>query len=233
MNVAGRIGCVCLAALMAAVALSGTAAAQRPIPTRPTSPPTRPAGRPGSDTLHVRGDSTTAKDTADKANFAPADSVMERLLKSQNADVTRYQGKTITYDAASNAIGVTTNAIVLRDSQLVKSDSSIRYGGSGSAVQVNSGAKGRNVIVTPGQAAIYSRGAATYDIKSRRAAVSSVTTSVAQNGENLYITGAKVAVVAGHDSAAKSSSKDAVYYLRDGTVTACDDSIPDYYFKSK
>jgi hypothetical protein len=224
---------VWLAAVIGLAVVAGAAAAQRPIPTRPTPPPpTRPTGRAAGDTVRLRGDSAAAKDTADKANFAPADSVMERLLKSQNADVTRYQGKSITYDATTNAIGVTTNAIVLRDSQLVKSDSSIKYGGAGSAVQVNSGAKGRNIIVTPGQAAIYSKGAATYDIKSRRAAVSSVTTSVAQNGENLYITGAKVAVVAGRDSAVKASS-DAVYYLRDGTVTACDDSIPDYYFKSK
>ncbi|MDQ6633717.1 MAG: hypothetical protein M3Z10_03055, partial [Gemmatimonadota bacterium] len=50
----------------------------------------------------------------------------------------------------------------------------------------------------------------------------------------LQITGKKVVVLTNRvprDSV--RSANDATYYLRDGTITACDDSIPDYYFKAK
>jgi hypothetical protein len=241
------------AALVGLSSLAGLAHAQRPTippppaPRRPAASNPRSAGDTGrapDDTVRARGDTLTARDTAGKANFAPPDSVMQRLLGLPGYDVTRVEGKTITFDAVTGAIGVTTRGMVLRDSNLVKSDT-IKYGGTGSAVQVNSGS-GQNVFVTPGQAPIFSRGAAEYDIERRSARVSNVTTSVAQNGQVLYITGERVKAVlpsAADSSSARSSTvpsstaptrntSDAVFYLRDGTVTACDDSIPDYYFKA-
>ena len=191
-------------------------------------PVQRPAAR--ADTMRTRTDSVAVRDTAAKANFAPPDSVMLRLLNTPGYSVTQYQGVEIAFDAVTRAIQLTRNAIVQRDSQLVKSDT-IRYSGQGSEVRVGTDSAGRSVFVSPGQAPIVSRGPGTYDIASRRASVRNIRTSVDQNGEILQITGERFSVVAGTDSI--SSANDATFYLRDGTITACDDSIPDYYFKAK
>ena len=60
-------------------------------------------------------------DTAGKPNFAPADSVM--LATSTCPGTIRHcEGERITFDANSRATKVTDKAMVLRDSQLVKSD---------------------------------------------------------------------------------------------------------------
>jgi hypothetical protein len=196
----------------------------------PTQTPRRPAGaRP--DTTHGRGDSVSVRDTVNKANFAPPDSTMLRLLNTPGYTVTQYQGETIQFDAISRGIELLNKAIVQRgDSELVKSDSAITYSGSGSTIRVNSSAKGRNVFVTPGQAPLVSSGPATYNLSSRRAVASGLSTSVEQGGQTIQIRGDRVVVALGTDSL--KSANDATYYLRDGTITACDDSIPDYYFKS-
>lgn len=219
-------------ALLIGAGTPGTSRAQ--VPAVPRARPV--AGSP--DTLRARtdsaraaGDTLTARDTIATANFAPPDSVMQRLLNLPGYSVTRYQGELITFDALSRAIQLTTKAVVQRDSQLVKSDT-ISYSGEGSTIRVGSDpAKKGNVFVAPGQAPLISSGPATYDIAGRRANVRGVSTSIPQNGETMYVTGRTVAVVASRDSV--KSANDATYYLRDGTVTACDDSIPDYYFKAK
>ena len=193
------------------------------------------AQRPGrplparADTTTGR-DTTTAKDTLAKANFAPPDTVMQRLLNLPGYTVTRYKAEDITFDAVTRALLFTKNAVVQRDSQIVKSDT-IAYSGSGSTVRVGTDSAGRSVFVTPGQAPIVSRGPGTYDIASGRASVRGVSTSIVQNGESIQITGEKVVKV---DAVGPNKGPNtATYYLRDGTITACDDSIPDYYFKAK
>jgi hypothetical protein len=214
-------------ALVALLLVLGTrdlhAQVNRPQPGRPV-----PGARP--DTLRQRGDTLAGRDTLARANFAAPDSVMLRLLNTPGYSVTRYQGLEISFDALTRAIELTRNAIVQRDSQLVKSDT-IKYSGQGSEVRVGTDSAGRSVFVTPGQAPIVSRGPGTYDIATRRASVGNIRTSIEQNGEVLQITGDKFAVVASGDSVANAN--DATFYLRDGTITACEDSIPDYYFKAK
>ena len=210
------LAAVLLAALFAWTASpAGAQQSGRPRPTRP-------------DTT-TRRDSA-AKDTIAKANFAPPDSVMLRLLSMPGYSVTRYKAEDITFDAITRALLFTNNAVVQRDSQIVKSDT-IKYSGTGSTVRVGTDSSGRNVFVTPGQAPIVSRGPGTYDIANRRASVRDIRTSIEQTGETLRITGKDVVVIASGDSV--KSANTATYYLRDGTITACDDSIPDYYFKAK
>ena len=208
---------VCLAALLT-WAPRRLAAQQpgRPLPTR-------------ADTT-TRRDTTAAKDTLAKANFAPPDSVMQRLLNLPGYTVTRYKAEDISFDAVTRALLFVGSSVVQRDSQIVKSDT-IAYSGSGSTVRVGTDSTGRSVFVTPGQAPIVSRGPGTYDIANRRASVRDIRTSIPQSGETLQITGERVVVVAASDSLKGANS--ATYYLRDGTITACDDSIPDYYFKAK
>jgi len=190
--------------------------------------PARPQQPTRTDTLTKR-DSIAAKDTLGKADFAPPDSVIQRLLNLPGYTVTRYKAEDITFDAVTRALLFTNKAVVQRDSQIVKSDT-ISYNGSGSTVRVGTDSAGRSVFVTPGQAPIVSRGPGTYDIANRRASVRDIRTSIEQSGETLQIRGDRVVVVASADSA--SNANNATYYLRDGTITACTDSIPDYYFKA-
>ena len=215
----------------------GSARAQepaRPRPGLPTQPQPQPQPLPRGGGPPIGQDTVARNDTAAKANFAAPDSTMQRLLSTPGYSVTRYQSDTLTFDALTRGIDLMSKALVQRDSQLVKSDN-IHYNGSGSTVRVEANSKGRNIFVSPGQAPIISTGAGTYDIASGRANVSGVRTSVPQSGETLYITGREVAFVIPKDSVggAPHSANDAVYYLRDGSVTACDDSIPDYYFKAQ
>ncbi len=218
-----------LAALAAVVIAAAAPAAARAQVRRPPQAPTRPVTAVRADTV-PRRDSVAGRDTVGAASFAPPDSVMLRLLNLPGYTVTQYQGEQIAFDAITRAIQLTTKAIVQRDSQLVKSDT-ISYSGTGSQVRVGTDSAGRSVFVAPGQAPIVSRGPGTYDIASRRASVRDIRTSIPQSGETLQITGEQVVVVASRDSV--KGANDATYYLRDGTITACEDSIPDYYFKAR
>ncbi|HEY2065751.1 MAG TPA: putative LPS assembly protein LptD, partial [Gemmatimonadaceae bacterium] len=218
----------CLAAA-AALVLVVVAAWRAEGQGRPGRPPGQRPPPARGDTLH-KSDSITVKDTIGKANFVEPDSVMRRLLSTPGYTITRYQGEGITFDAITRGIQLTNKAVVQRgDSQVVKSDT-ITYSGQGSRVQVCSTPTGRNVFAAPGQAPVVSSRCGTYDITNKRAAVSNASTSVPQSGETLFITGDRIVVVAGSDSV--HNANDATYYLRDGTITACDDSIPDYYFKA-
>ena len=216
--------------LVAAAAVDARGQVRPQVPNRPLPGARTDTPRARGDTLGARGDSLTVRDTIAKANFVPPDSVMLRLLNTPGYSITQYQGEQISFDALTRGILLTRRAIVQRDSQLVKSDT-IKYSGQGSEVMVGTDSGGRSVFVTPGQAPIESRGPGTYDIASRRASVSDIRTSIPQSGEILQITGERVVVVASRDSV--KGPNDATYYLRDGTITACDDSIPDYYFKAK
>ncbi|MES2179514.1 MAG: putative LPS assembly protein LptD [Gemmatimonadota bacterium] len=218
----------------------------RPPTTPPTTPnPVRPAATPArpdtvprvlrtrADTLKFKADSakadSTRADSATKANFAPPDSVMQRLMSQPGYDQTRYQSETITFDAKTKGFQLTKKAIVEKDSQLVKSDT-IKYSGSGSTIEVGSDPRSRgNTFVTPGQAPVFSSGAGKYDIASRRAKVSGVKTKIPQSGEELTITAEKMVFVASKDTTEGKNAGS--YFGKGGTISACPDSIPDYYFK--
>ncbi len=225
--------------LAGVVGAVGMQQVQGQVPTRPTARP--PAGQPSgrADTLRTKADSLRAgvdtlanKDTISRANFTPPDSVMQRLLGMPGYTTTQYQGATISFDAISRAIELSRKAIVQRDSQLVKSDT-IKYVGAGSSIRVGSDSNKRhNVFVGPGGAApVLSSGSGSYDLTTRRAMVGGVKTSIPENGQTLNITGEKVAIAANRDSSIHNANA-ATYYLKNGTVTACDDSVPDYYFKA-
>lgn len=219
-----------IGARCAAMTLVLIAAHRAEAQVRPPQPPVRQPVQARGDTLRTKPDTVSAKDTIAKANFTEPDSVMRRLMSTPGYNVTRYQGEAIMFDAITRGIQLTNKAVVQRDSQLVKSDT-ITYSGQGSRVQVGTTPTGRSVFAAPGQAPVVSSGAGSYDITNRRALVNNASTSVPQSGQTLFIRGREVAVVASADSL--RSANDATYYLRDGTITACDDSIPDYYFGAK
>jgi lipopolysaccharide assembly outer membrane protein LptD (OstA) len=207
----------------------------------PTLPPPKPPvsgltprdtiPRTAADSARARKDTVATKDTVVKANFAPPDSVLQRLLSTPGYTPTRYQGEVITFDAVTRALQLTKKAVVQRgDSVLVKSDT-ISYNGSGSDIRVGTDSSKRgNLFVTSGQAPVFSSGSATYDLNSRRASVSGLKTTIPQSGEVLTITGERVTIAASKDTV--KTKDDATYYVKNGTVTACDDSVPDYHFSA-
>ncbi|MEO8334231.1 MAG: putative LPS assembly protein LptD [bacterium] len=217
--------------MLAWVSSPASATAQLPTPARvrPVAPAGRDTIRARGDTLRPKPDSMSAKDSLAKANFAAPDTVMQRLMNLPGYNVTRYQGESILFDAMSRAIQLTNRAIVEKDSQLVKSDT-ISYSGSGNQIRVGSAKGKQNVMVTPGQAPIFTTGEGTYNLATRRLAGAGLSTSIDQAGQTLHITGDRYAIKAAKDSI--KGANDANYYFTNGTVTACDDSIPDYYFKS-
>ncbi len=90
-----------------------------------------------------------------------------------------------------------------------------------------------NIFIGPGQAPLLTSGPACTTSQRAEPASRAVKTKVPQSGQELTITGEQVTMVA--IAAAKDSLKsanDANYYFTNGTLTACDDSIPDYYFKA-
>lgn len=218
--------------LLACVALSSQASAQVPVRPPVTPPIRRESLRTPADTARARADSiAAAKDSATKANFAPPDSVLQRLLGLPGYKGNRYQGETITYDAVTGATKITKNAVVERDSLLVKSDT-ISYSGSGSSIRVGTDSTKRgNMFSAQGQAPVFSSGSATYDLERRRASVTGLKTTIPQSGEILTITGERVTIAATGKDTLKSKD-DATYYVKNGTVTACDDSVPDYHFSA-
>jgi hypothetical protein len=218
--------------------LAAVSEAGAQIVTTPRQPTPRPPVRAGifdtvrtrtrGDTLRNRADSAAAADTTGIANFLPADSVMQRLMLLPGYSQTRYQAEIITFQAATRGAALSRRAVVQRDSQIVKSDT-ILYSGQTQGVQA---VGRRNVFVVPGQAApIITSGTAQYDLSARRIAGTAVKTSVDQEGQTLFIQGERYAAVALRDSV--RSANDINYYFANGIVTACDDSIPDYYFKAK
>lgn len=225
-----------LAVLACLVGLSGVAGAQRRAPRpgtpRPTVTRDTVARRLPGDSLGAKHDTVSAGDTAAKANLVAPDSVMQRLLQLQGYNARQYQAELITYDAASRGLCLANRGTIASgDSLLIKSES-ICSSGEGNKIRVGTDTtKGRNVIGLPGQKPIFSSGFGVYDVAGRRAIVTEVRTSLEQSGQVLQIKGDRVVAVLPTDSA-KATGKDATFYLRDGTITACTDSIPDYYFKA-
>ena len=222
---------------LAALALTTCAmASEAGAQANPRAPSGQPQPAPGvrdtirnrTDTLRTAQDSAAANDTTGIANFLPPDSVMQRLLLLPGYSQTRYQAEIITFQAATRGAALTNRAVVQRDSQIVKSDT-ILYSGETQGVRAIGR---RNVFVVPGQGApILTAGVANYDMAARRIAGTGVSTSFEAEGQLLFISGERYAAVARGDSLLTANDID--YYFKNGIVTACDDSIPDYYFKAK
>jgi hypothetical protein len=203
--------------------------AQRPVPPpkRVPPPPGQPAGRPPRPGLP--GDSAR-KDTL----HAPAlvaweqtDSVMDALLSRPGYIATRYQGATVRFEAADRAIhlhgGDSARAAVGRQ-QTILVGKTIVYNDSTQKID----AEGDTVVLRdPSQNAadVVARGRMSYDLTTHTAAVTNIVTSV-ESGQRWYIEGKRAAVVSDTTKAREDR-----LYARDGSITSCDDTVPDYHFQ--
>jgi hypothetical protein len=169
---------------------------------------------------------TTASDTL--ARFSPPDSVMAALLRRPGYSVTRYEGETVTYDAVSRALAIAASAArraqVEREGQHVRTDSVIVYRDDQDRVDVSG-----NFRITPGggQPPIEGRGTANYDLVERSGRLSNARIAFEESGERWFVQSELNKIIQG-DSLRGISPR---YYGVGGTLTSCEDSIPDYHFR--
>lgn len=218
-------------AMVLVLFVGGRIAAQVPTGSIGNAPPPMTAPRIRRDTVvldSAKRDSLRADSIARAkplVTWKDTDSVVTALLKRPGFRPTRYQGDRVLFDARSKALRIQGKpAAVGRDQTIVVGDTVI-YNDSLKTVT----ALGDTVILhDPSQNAadVVSRGRVTYDIGRRRAKVSNITTSV-ESGEKYFISGRDATFVGDTSKARKSA-----FYVHDGIITSCDDSVPDYYFRS-
>ena len=153
-----------------------------------------------------------------------SDSVATALMKMPGYTVTRYQGDRVIFDAQTKVLRILgTPAAVGRDQTVVIGDT-VLYDDATRVVT----ARGDTVVLhDPSQGAdVIARGSVTYNAALGRGTATNIRTSV-ESGQTYYLSGQTTAFVR-DTSAAKRSA----YYVRNGIITSCDDSVPDYYFKS-
>ncbi|MEO7083368.1 MAG: putative LPS assembly protein LptD [Gemmatimonadaceae bacterium] len=160
------------------------------------------------------------------------DSAAQVLLAKKGYSVTKYQGDTAYFDAQHRSLDLLAakkrRAIVTRDSQTVVSDSGIYY--SESSHHVTTG--GHYILSNPssGQADITDLGhggRVDYSLEEKSVRVSNARMGV-NNGQMWYMN-MGVAKVVGDSTGGKS----ATVYAGAGSMTSCDDTIPDYHFEFK
>ena len=169
---------------------------------------------------------TTARDTA--SGFSVPDSVMAALLARPGFTTTRYEGEVVTFDANSKALAIAASterpAMVEREGLRVRTDSTIVYSDARQNVNVT----GRYSIVPgAGQQPIAGVGTVQYDVEARAGRLTNATVTVDETGERWFIS-SKIGKTALGDSARKIPPR---FYGLAGTLTSCDDSIPDYHFR--
>ena len=229
-------------ALVGASALvARPAGAQRrpaPAPTPAPAPPVRAPAAPVT-----RGDTLrrplTARDSAMRdsivrdsikknlVQWAETDSVIDALLQRPGYSVTRYQGKTVVFEAETRRLTLVRDsaarAAVGRDQTLIVSDT-IVYDDSLRIVR----ARGReNVIRDPARGDdVLSTGSLSYDLAAGTAQVGAVRTTLT-SGQKYYVAAERAAFV--NDS----TGEEEAFFGRQGSITTCEDSLPHYRFQSR
>ncbi|MDB4907274.1 MAG: hypothetical protein JWO05_2058 [Gemmatimonadetes bacterium] len=196
-------------------------------------PRPRPSPRPPARGSGVGADSLSGRDTSVKSDttvqWSEPDSVMRRLMELPGYAQTRYEGTVVTFDALNRAFGVAVSggkrAAIRRGQDLIVTDSAIVFNDSTRVVQV-SGAKFVIAEGGSGQAPIVGSGSATYNLAERSGRITNPVLTI-DNGQRWYIKADIGKPVLG-DSLTPSR-----FYGRGGSMTSCDDSIPDYHFAMK
>ena len=223
-----------LAALLAGlvIALAAPLSAQQagaPPDRRPVEVRGDTLRRAPTDTSKAARDSVVA-DSAKReiVKWAESDPVIDSLLARTGYTVTRFQGRSVTFDAGRKILTLirsdTARAAIGRDQTIVVSDTII-YDDSSKIVRAR-GAE--NVLRDPARGGddVVSRGTMYYNTAERRGTVGYVRTTV-ESGQKYFVD----AQSAGF--ANDSTGEESAFFGRSGTITTCDDSIPHYHFSSR
>ena len=206
-----------LAALV--VTLAASAGAQ--VTGRPARPaPTRNA----ADTL--RRDSADTTKSKILIKWEDPDSMTTALLDRKGYEITRYQGVKVTFNAKDRTLyleggpaGVSRGATILIGDTITYNDSTKIVLARGDTLVLRDPSRGSSDVIALGQMR--------YNVESRRGSVTNISTAV-ESGEKWYVFGAAAGFV--NDTTGGRSTR---FYARNGSITSCDDSIPDYHFHSK
>ena len=182
------------------------------------------------DSAQMARDSTAAADSAPKeiVKWADSDPVIDSLLSRSGYTVTRFQGRSITFDASRKILTLirddSARAAIGRDQTIMVSDT-IVFDDSTKVVRAR-GAE--NVLRDPSRGGddVVSRGTMYYNTAERRGTVGYVRTTI-ESGQKYFID----AQSAGF--ANDSLGVEAAFFGRSGTITTCDDSLPHYHFSSR
>lgn len=230
------LGSVIRSAAVVAVLLLGaatTARAQRPVtpPTRPATATTDTTRRALRDTTRrdSTGRDTTSRDTTGRRPLVKwelgSDSIANSLLQRQGYRVTQYQGAQVIFNAETKSLEIKGKPAAVGREQTTVVGDTVLYNDSTHLVT----ALGDTVILrdtSQQQADIVARGRVTYNAALGRGTVTNVSTSV-ESGQQYYLSGREATFVRDTSKAQRNA-----YYIRNGIITSCDDTVPDYYFKA-
>ena len=195
---------------------------------RPVNPSAarRDTTRARADT--ARRDSTAADSTKIKEliKWNPTDSVMESLMTRPGYSATKYQGDQVVFNVQTRTLALKgKKAGVSRDQTVLVGDSII-YSDS-TKIMI---ARGDTVILRDPQhqaADVVARGEMAYNVELHRGVVTNISTSV-ESGQTWFVRGKEAAFVSD-----TTRGKETTFYAKNGSITSCDDSIPDYHFEAK
>ena len=205
-----------------AVFVAASAGAQVAVPRPTPAPPQNPV-----DTARA-SDSTRADSAGAKVliQWLEPDSVTAALLTRAGYSVTRYQGMKVTFNAKSRTLylegkpaGVGRGETILIGDTITYNDSTKFVLARGDTLVLRDPSRGSSDVVAIGQLR--------YNVESRRGSVTNISTAV-ESGEKWYVFGAAAGFV--NDTTGGKSTR---FYAKNGSITSCDDSIPDYHFQSK
>jgi len=189
--------------------------------------------RPRRDTVRARPDTTRRDSTsADSSNIRelikwnPTDSVMEALMKRPGYSATRYQGDQVVFNAQTRTLQLRGKKAGISRDQTVLVGDSITYNDS-TKIMI---ARGDTVILRDPQrqaADVVARGEMVYNVELHRGVVTNISTSVV-TGQTWFVRGKEAAFVSD-----TTRGRETTFYARNGSITSCDDSIPDYHFEAK
>lgn len=218
-------------AVVAMLCAANAVSAQRtggPVrPTRPTSIPRRAPNDTSSKADSTRGDSAGTREIV---KWAEPDSITSALLAKVGYTATRYQGINVNFDATKRILYLEGNptigrAAVGRGGTLLVGDT-ITYNDSTKVIV----ALGDTLVLrdpSRGSADVIAIGRMTYNVDERRGTVTNISTSI-ESGEQWFVHGS-VAAFRNDTTGGKSTA----FYARNGIITSCDDSVPDYHFASQ
>jgi len=193
---------------------------------RGVAPPRRDTIAARADT--ARRDSTAADSLAAREliKWNPTDSVMEALIARPGYSATRYQGDQVVFNVRTRTLELVGQKAGVSKDQTVLVGDSIIYNDSTKIII----ARGDTVILRDpqrGDADVVARGEMAYNVETHRGIVTNISTSVV-TGQTWYVSGKEAAFVSD-----TSRGQETVFYARNGSITSCDDLIPDYHFEAK
>jgi hypothetical protein len=212
---------------VAALSVIAIGAVQAQVPTRPRPTP-RDAVPQRNPRDTTRADSTRADSTKVKTliQWEEPDSVMAELLKRSGFEVTRYQGDKVTFNAKDRTLylegvpaGVGRGETILIGDTITYNDSTKIVLARGDTLVLRDPSRGNADIIALHQMR--------YNIESRRGSVLNISTSI-ESGERWFVYGSAAGFV--NDTTGGRTTR---FYAKNGSITSCDDSIPDYHFQAK